>query len=187
MRSALAIAALVFLGLAPVACANELLWTRIKTESNIVVLTRHMQSGGGRPLVWDESGGCKGEARLTTLGQADARKLGELFSARSIKPFVISSPMCRCRDTASLAFGEALLDPELREIANADPARTGAFDRKATSLLLKHRGSAPVVFVSHRPNIELLTLELVDEGELVVGKVSDSGEIQVLGKMRLRE
>jgi hypothetical protein len=95
--------------------------------------------------------------------------------------------MCRCRDTATIAFGEALLDPELREIASADPGRTGAFDRKAASLLLKHRGSAPIVFVSHRPNIELLTLELVDEGDLVVGKVSDSGEIQVLGRMRLRE
>jgi hypothetical protein len=40
--------------------------------------------------------------------------------------------------------------------------------------------------VSHRPNIELLTLELVEEGELVIGKITDSGEIEVLGKMRLR-
>jgi len=187
VRSALAIAALVFLGLAPVACANELLWTRIKTEANIVVLTRNMQSGGGRMRHWDETGDCKGEARLTSVGEADARKLGELFSARAIKPFVMSSPLCRCRDTADLAFGGALIDPDLREIATADPERTGAFDRKVASLLLKHRGSAPIVFVSHRPNIELLTLELLEEGELVVGKVSDSGEIQVLGKMRLRE
>jgi phosphohistidine phosphatase SixA len=106
---------------------------------------------------------------------------------RGLKPFAISSPLCRCRDTAELAFGEALIDPDLREIATADPERTGVFDRKVASLLLKHRGSAPIVFVSHRPNIELLTLELVEEGELVVGKVSDSGEIQVLGRMRLRE
>jgi hypothetical protein len=65
--------------------------------------------------------------------------------------------------------------------------RVSAFDRKASSLLAKHRGRVPIVFVSHRPNIELLTLELVDEGELVVGKVSDSGEVEVLGKMRLGE
>lgn len=177
--------ALVFLGLAGVANANELLWVRIKMEPNIVVLTRHMQSAGGKPLVWDESGGCQGEARLTSAGRADARKLGELFSAQSIKPIVISSPMCRCRETAAIAFGEALVDPDLREIANADAERVRAFDRTAAGLLLKHRGRIPIVFVSHRPNIELLTLELVDEGELVVGKVSDSGEIEVLGKMRL--
>lgn len=179
------LATLIFLGLASVAYADEVLWARIKMESNIVVLTRHMQSAGGNPLVWDESGGCKDEARVTPTGQTDSRKLGELFSARSIKPFVISSPMCRCRETATIAFGETLMDPDLREVASAEAARVRAFDRKATSLLLKHRGNTPIVFVSHRPNIEILTLELVDEGELVVGKVSDSGEVEVLGKMRL--
>jgi phosphohistidine phosphatase SixA len=180
-----ALATLVLLGLASAAYANELLWGRIKMESNIVVLTRNMQSAGGKLLVWDESGGCNGEARLTSEGRADSRRLGELFSARSIKAFAISSPMCRCHETATIAFGEALVDPDLREIASADTARLQGFNQKATSLLLKHRGRTPIVFVSHRPNIELLTLELVDEGELVVGKVSDSGEVEVLGKMRL--
>jgi hypothetical protein len=162
------LATLVFLGLASAAYANEWLWSRIKMESNIVVLTGHMESAGGKPLVWDESGGCKDEARLTAEGRTDSRNLGK-----------------RCRETATLAFGEALVDPDLREIASADTARLRAFDRKATSLLLEHRGRTPIVFVSHRPNIELLTLELVDEGELVVGKISDSGEVQVLGKTRL--
>lgn len=180
-----ALATIVFLGLAGAAYADEWLWARIKMEPNIVVLTRNMQSAGGKLLVWDESGGCKGEARLTSEGRTDSRKLGELFSARSIKTFVISSPMCRCRETATIAFGEALVDPDLREIASADTARLRAFEQKATSLLLEHRGRTPIVFVSHRPNIELLTLELVDEGELVVGKVSDSGQVEVLGKMRL--
>lgn len=165
--------------------ADEALWARIKSEPNIVVLTRHMQSAGGKPLAWDESGGCKGEAVLTAVGRTEARRLGEAFSAHAIKPFVISSPMCRCRDTATIAFGHALLDADLREIASADTERVGVFDRKAGSLLLRHRGRVPIVFVSHRPNIELLTLELVDEGELVVGRVTDSGDVQVLGRMRL--
>lgn len=177
---------LLLFALGAAARADELLWARIQNEPNIVVVTRHMQTLGGKPLVWDESGGCKDEARLTPGGEADARKLGEIFAARSIKPFVISSPMCRCRDTATIAFGHALLDPELREIASADDARVGAFDRKASSLLARHRGPTPIVFVSHRPNIELLTLELVDEGDLVVGKISESGELEVLGKMRLQ-
>jgi broad specificity phosphatase PhoE len=180
------LAALAFLAFASAACADEALWGRIKRESNIVVLTRNMQSAGGKPLVWDESGGCKDEARLTSEGRTDSRKLGELFSARSIKAFVISSPMCRCRETATIAFGGALTDPDLREIASADTTRLRAFEQKAGRLLLEHRGRAPIVFVSHRPNIELLTLELLDEGELVVGKVSDSGDVEVLGKMRLR-
>ena len=176
---------LLLLGLATAAHADEALWARVATEPNIVVLTRHMQSAGGKPLVWDETGGCKGEAVLTAAGQAEARKLGEAFSVRSIKPFVISSPMCRCRDTATIAFGHALLDQDLREIASAETERLQLFDRKAGSLLLRHRGRVPIVFISHRPNIELLTMELVEEGELVVGRISDSGGVEMLGKMRL--
>jgi phosphohistidine phosphatase SixA len=176
---------IVLLGLATAAHADETLWTRIATEPNIVVLTRHMQSAGGKPLVWDETGGCKGEAVLTAAGRTEARKLGEAFAARAIKPFVISSPLCRCRDTATIAFGHALLDQDLREIASADTERLSVFDRKASSLLLRHRGRTPIVFISHRPNIELLTMELVEEGELVVGKVQDSGQVEVLGRIRL--
>jgi hypothetical protein len=44
--------------------------------------------------------------------------------------------MCRCRDTARIAFGEALLtDAALRVIATADRERTSAYERKAQSLI----------------------------------------------------
>jgi hypothetical protein len=55
----------------------------------------------------------------------------------------------------------------------------------ATMLLARHRGRVPIMFISRRPNIELLTLERVDYGDLVVGKVSEAGAVEVLGKMRL--
>ena len=42
----------------------------------------------------------------------------------------------------------------------------------------------PIVFVSHRPNIDQLTMELIDDGDLLVGKVDAEGRIEVLGKMR---
>ena len=39
--------------------------------------------------------------------------------------------------------------------------------------------------MSHRPNIDQLTMELVDEGELLVGRANASGEIDVLGKIKV--
>src|SRR5258706_2055242 len=148
--------------------ANEFLWEKLRTEPNLVVLMRHTQPAGGNPLTWDESGTCKGESMLTADGKAHARKIGEEFAKHGIKPTVISSPMCRCRETARIAFGEEVVtDAALREIASADPERANAFERKAQSLIGSYRGSSPVVFVSHRPNIDLLTLELVGEGELL--------------------
>ena len=166
--------------------ASDLLWEKLRTEPNLVVLMRHTQPAGGNPLTWDASGNCNGESMLTAQGKAHARTIGEAFARHGIKPTVISSPMCRCRETARIAFGEAVVtDPALREIASADPERTQAFERKAQSLLGAHRGSSPVVFVSHRPNIDLLTMELIDSGDLLVGRVNDKGEIDVLGKIKV--
>lgn len=165
---------------------DDALWKRLKGEAGLAVLMRHAQPAGGNPLMWDESGNCAGEPMLTDGGKAHARRIGEAFASRGIKPIVISSPMCRCRDTARIAFGNALvIDGALREVASADPDRAKQFERTAQSLIGSHRGPAPVVFVSHRPNIDLLTMELIDSGELLVGRVNDNGTIDVLGKINV--
>ncbi len=178
---------LLFNVLAMQVWANESLWEKLRTEANLVVLMRHAQPAGGNPLMWDASGNCKGESMLTADGKAHARKIGEEFAKHGIRPTVISSPMCRCRDTARIAFGEAVVtDAALREIASADPETSNAFERKAQALIASHRSSSPVVFVSHRPNIDLLTLELIGEGELIVARANVKGELDVLGKIDVR-
>lgn len=169
------------------AFANEGLWKRLATEPNLIMLMRHMHSSGGQPLAWDESGNCAGELRLTEKGKVQARKIRAEFESRGIKPVIISSPMCRCLDTAKHAFdGQVITDPDLREIASADARRTQAFESKARALISSKRGAAPLVFISHRPNVDQLTMELIDEEELLVGKTSESGEVEVLGKIRLQ-
>ena len=50
--------------------ANDLLWQKLRTEADLVVLMRHTQPAGGNPLAWDESGSCKGESMLTVEGKA---------------------------------------------------------------------------------------------------------------------
>ena len=52
-------------------------------------------------------------------------------------------------------------------------------------LIASYRGSVPVVLVSHHPNIDLLTMELIDEGELLVGRARANGEIDVLGRIKV--
>jgi len=166
--------------------ANEVLWKRLQTEANMVILMRHAHARGASPVVWDSTGNCKGESMLTPKGEALARRLGDEFRQRQINPAVISSPMCRCRDTASLAFGSVgASHPDLREIASADASQKKTYEAKAKELLLKLRGAKPVVFISHRPNIDVLTLEIVSVGELLVGRIGNDGEIEVIGKMRL--
>lgn len=164
--------------------ASEVLWKRLQTEPNLVVLIRHAKTGSGNAKIWDSSGQCKGERMLTEEGKTFARRLGDDFRKRQLSPVVISSPMCRARDTALLAFGTAETDPDLREIGSADPKQKKVFLAKAKQLLLKHRGDKPVVFVSHLPNIDALTFELLAPGEMLIGKIGNDGEVEVAGRIK---
>ena len=67
-----------------------------------------------------------------------------------------------------------------------DRERTSAFERKARSLIASHRGSSPVVLVSHRPDNDLLSLELIGEGELLVARADENGELTVLGRIQVQ-
>lgn len=177
---------LLALVLSAVAHADDALWKQLATEENLVVLMRHANSSGGRPLAWDPAGQCLGEMTLSAKGRQEAKRVGEAFAAHGIAPVVVTSPMCRCRETATIAFGDRYeSDPLLREVASADASRTSAFEAKAQSMIAAARGRKPVVFVSHRPNIDVLTMELVDEGELVVARANGKGEVAVIGRLRV--
>jgi phosphohistidine phosphatase SixA len=172
------------------AVADELLWKKLKRDQNMIVLMRNSESSGNRDgarmLVWDASGKCIGESTLTTEGKAQAKRIGAAFAEHGIKPKVISSPMCRCTETAQIAFGEYLTDPDLRQKPTGDFHGQEVFQAKATALLSKHRGNSPIVFVNHRPNIDALTMELINVGDLLIGSVTENGEIQAIGKIRVK-
>jgi phosphohistidine phosphatase SixA len=173
----------------PVFADDATLWAALQTQPNMVVLMRHAHASGGNPLTWDESGGCRGESTLSERGKDLANRIGEAFASHGVKPnAVISSPMCRCRLTSEIAFGPSYVtDPILREIASANAEQQTSFEAKARELISRNRGKYPVIFVSHRPNIDALTLELLNEGDLLVGRASESGEVEVLGKIQLEQ
>lgn len=177
--------AVVFVAVFPgLAQADDALWRQLKAGENLVDLMRHTESGGGNALTWDETGRCRGESVLTAKGKAHARRIGEAFGSRGIEPTVVSSPMCRCLQTAREAFGSApLTDAGLREVASADAVCAKVHEARALSLIAGNRGRTPLVFVSHRPNIDQLTMELIADGELLVGRANERGEIEVLGRI----
>jgi len=177
-------AIVLLLGLVPPVAAEDALWKRLGSEPNLVVLMRHTQPAGGDPVAWDRTGHCAGESMLTPEGKAHAARIGKAFAGHGVAPVVVSSPMCRCRDTASLAFGGVPeMDADLREVATADPEQLARFERTAQSMIVAHRGRTPLVLVSHRPNIDRLTMELVESGDLLVARATDKGELELLGKI----
>jgi len=171
------------------AIADDLLWIRLQQDPNMVVVMRNTESSGNKDgsnmLAWDESGNCMGESKLTKDGKAHANRIGEAFARHGISPLAISSPMCRCTETAKIAFGKYVTDPDLRQSANSNAERLEQFQARANTLLAEYRGKTPIAFVNHRPNIDALTMELLDPGEMLIGTVTENGEIEVLGKIQV--
>lgn len=171
------------------ALANSELWQKLQQEPNMVVVMRNAESSGNRDgtnmLAWDSSGKCIGESTLTPEGKAQAKRIGEEFAKRGIDPYVITSPMCRCRETAKIAFGKFVTDPRLRQMPTKNDQALEIFQTVASTMLAEHRGKSPIVFVNHRSNIDALTMELLNIGELLVGVITEDGEIETLGRIQL--
>jgi hypothetical protein len=89
----------------PAAAADDEL-ARLLREGGALIAMRHALAPGTFDPPGFKAGVCSTQRNLSDEGRAQARRIGEWFSARGLKPArVRSSPWCRCLDTAALAFG----------------------------------------------------------------------------------
>jgi broad specificity phosphatase PhoE len=115
---------------------------------------------------------CLLQRNLTEAGRAQARAIGEGVRALEI-PIgdVRSSPMCRTRDTARLAFGRVTLD---RDLVSPGVIGTEADDQRRAETFRAMVEDLPpggenTVLVTHTGNIgNALGEETVAEGETLV-------------------
>ena len=82
-------------------------FARLVAQGGCAVLIRHAQTESG---IGDPPGyrldNCSSQRQLSAAGRAQSERMGQWFAARQLKPSaVLSSQWCRCKDTASLAFG----------------------------------------------------------------------------------
>jgi phosphohistidine phosphatase SixA len=164
------------------------LWRVVRERSNIVIVMRHMEVGRGSGTVFDASGQCAGELMLTPRGRRDAEAIGKVFVSRGLGPErlnVVSSAMCRARDTAMLAFGKAELDPALRESFSGAAARMNETMDAAEAHVRRLRGAKPLILLTHLPNIDALTGEQPDYHHAVVTESDDKGQLTTLGLLKL--
>jgi phosphohistidine phosphatase SixA len=115
---------------------------------------------------------CLLQRNLTEAGREQAREIGEGIRALRI-PIgeVRSSPMCRTRDTARLAFGDVTLD---RDLVSPGVIGTEADDERRAEAMRAMVEDVPpagenTVLVTHTGNIgSALGEETVAEGEVLV-------------------
>src|SRR6059058_1594518 len=91
--------------------ADEALWALLRGGGQ-VVLVRHALTdpGVGDPPGFDLDQ-CSTQRNLSEAGRREAEKLGQVLRAHDVPvAAVLTSPWCRCRETARLAFGREAKD-----------------------------------------------------------------------------
>lgn len=75
-------------------------------RGGVVVAMRHATAPGTFDPPGFRLGDCSTQRNLSEEGRAQARRVGQWFAQRGLRPAGIrSSPWCRCVETAELAFG----------------------------------------------------------------------------------
>jgi phosphohistidine phosphatase SixA len=138
-------------------------------QGGLVVLLRHAETDPG---VGDPAGfradDCPTQRNLNDAGRAQARRLGEWFRQHGIAPTrVMSSPWCRARETARLAFGGA---EDWMALSNliADRSRQDDHGREVLEAIARVGPEDLIVLVSHGVTINAFIGEYLRQGELVI-------------------
>ena len=164
--------------------ADERVWAALKEGGKVVLMRHaHVDLGAGNPLKL-EPGNCDAEVNLSRRGREQAKRIGEAFRARRIPVGdVLASPYCRAIDTGMLAFGRAT-PASFLVVPEAVSSERAKLDTEQTlQLIAQLKGPRNLVMITHRPNIEQISLETTEQGELVVLKPKEGGDFDVVGKV----
>lgn len=193
LASTLRVLLLSALLLPAAARADDALWALLK-QGGQVVLIRHAVTdpGVGDPPGFS-LGDCRTQRNLSEAGRKEAQRLGEAFRARAIPVAgVLSSPWCRCEETAKLAFGgsrtERALDNlfgrgENRERQLVAFRRLVAAAPKEGNLILVTHGSTTLAFTGVSPGTAELVIVTPEGG----GTRSTGDTFRVAGRIALAD
>lgn len=164
---------------------------RLLRAGGNVIFFRH---GKTEMLAKDQDGGawpdCSWQRNLSPMGREAAREMGEAFRLLEIPVGeVLSSPYCRCMDTAQLAFGRVEAVPALAPSASGSP---GSGMRAAGQALreLLARDVPPgtnTVVVAHIFNALGALGRIPEEGEAFVIRRNAAGDPEIVATVTMTQ
>lgn len=150
-----------------------------------VVLVRHAATtpGAGDPPGFRLED-CATQRNLSEAGRHQARRLGEAFRSRGVRVArVLSSPWCRCLESAELAFGAR---PATHPALGNLHGRAGNRERQAAAfraLIAEAPAGGNLVLVTHGSTTVALTGEYPAMGEAIVITPAGGGRFRVAGRI----
>jgi broad specificity phosphatase PhoE len=167
---------------ASAAHASEAVWQALRTPGAVVVF-RHSYAPGAFDPPDAKLEDCSTQRNLDENGRAQARRTGEAFRRHGIAVgAVLSSPRCRCLDTARLAFGRVeAWEPLQGSLSDAERRRRQIVE--ITQRIAAHRSGPPLVLVTHGTVLTDLTGLNVQMGAFVVLRRAADGSHVVAGQL----
>jgi broad specificity phosphatase PhoE len=164
------------------------LWDQLRRGGN-VILVRHgsTTTGPGDPPGFRLED-CSTQRNLSDAGRDEARRIGERLKRERV-PIgkVYTSPWCRCRETAMLAFGKSEDWTPLSSVFDAPDRDVEYTERvkKRIGTYSSREMKGNVVMVTHNVNIASLTKLSVAPGEMVVVRPDGCCGLRVVGRLLL--
>jgi broad specificity phosphatase PhoE len=147
------------------------IWRRLRA-GGLVIFMRHASTvpGLGDPPGYKLSD-CATQRNLSELGREEARRVGARFKAERVPVArVYTSPWCRCRETAMLAFGRAEDWEPLASIfdfPHNEPDYTERVKKRIAGYARRDPGGN-VVMVTHSVNIAAVAGVSLAQAEMLV-------------------
>jgi phosphohistidine phosphatase SixA len=162
-------------------------WTTLRQPGHVAFM-RHSDAPGfggyGDPPGFKLED-CATQRNLSDEGRAHARRTGEAFRKHGVTfDRVLSSPWCRCKETALLALGR---EPEVFPPLSNLVGRSEHRDAQVTALkayLAGLDGNTRVLFVTHGIVINALTGISPASGEMVIVKPGPGGAPNVVARLK---
>jgi phosphohistidine phosphatase SixA len=148
----------LFLGVGSAHGDEAAAWAALR-EGGPVALMRHADApgGAGDPPGF-RLGDCATQRNLSPRGRADAVAIGaRLKRERVAIAKVLSSPWCRCLETARLMdIGAVEIEPTFSNVVVLSDRR-GELTEGGRTVIHKWAGPGPLLVVTHGANIQALT------------------------------
>lgn len=162
------------------AFASSTQLSSLLNRTEYVLMMRHADAPGYSDPSGFNVKDCSSQRNLGDVGKRQAHDIGQWLKSQGINDArILSSPWCRCIDTATLLnLGKVNLENSLSSFFE-----NRANEKQQTLLLQKKiqeelftKNNKPLILVTHQVNIQAFTGEGVSSGQMVLVQVTSKGK-----------
>ncbi len=179
----LALLLLTLLCAQPAAASEEAAWAALRSDGHIALM-RHADAPGVADPPGFRLDDCATQRNLSAKGRADAVAVGARLKAQGARlGRIVSSPWCRCVDTATLMnVGRIEIEPTFSNAVVLSDRRA-ELAQGARDIMRAWKGPGTLLAVTHGANIQALTGYNPGAGEIVVVTPQADGALHEIGRL----